>query len=120
MFHVSVRQSNKNGNNEERSRNMPSRGVYAEKIFRKGDTIEICPVIDLNKKESKICDNTILGNFLFDWKTTKHSAIILGYGMLYNHSYTPNALHRVNILKKVVVIQGSEKNFFGRRNFHKL
>lgn len=67
------------------------RGVFSKKYFKKGETVEICPVIELGDTDAKICQKTILNNYLYDWYDRYNSAIILGYGSIYNHSYTPNA-----------------------------
>ena len=66
------------------------RGVFAGKVFKKGEIIEICPVILLSKKDTKLIDKTKLYNYYFEWGKTKN-AIVLGYGSIYNHSYKSNA-----------------------------
>lgn len=67
------------------------RGVFAKKDFHPGETIEVCPVIVLNPEESKNYEHTILGEYLYEWESEDDGAVILGYGLLYNHSFTPNA-----------------------------
>ncbi len=66
------------------------KGVFALENIPKGKTIELCNIILLDKKDTKIIDKTFLYNYYFAWKN-KGSAIALGNGSLYNHSYEPNA-----------------------------
>jgi SET domain-containing protein len=64
------------------------RGVFATKNIKKGDLIELIPVIyDINKEDVK--NTSVLTNYLF----TKNDKMILllGYGSLYNHSDEHNA-----------------------------
>ena len=72
------------------------RGVFATKNYTPGETIEICPVIIMTPEESKYYDETILGNYLYEWKDENDAALILGYGLIYNHSYSPNAEYKRN------------------------
>lgn len=68
------------------------RGVFTSKILKKGELIEICPVIELSYKEHQKLSGHILENYAFVWNTRKRSvAILLGFGSLYNHSSKPNA-----------------------------
>lgn len=69
------------------------RGVFAIKNFQKNEIIEISPVIPLNKYDSSLCEKTKLDNYIFCWKDENDGAVILGYGSIYNHSYTPNSLY---------------------------
>jgi hypothetical protein len=70
-------------------------GVFAtEKIFS-GDIIEKCPVVPLKIEELPFLKKSAIVDYLFEWETTPFSeykiAFILGYCMVYNHSYTPNS-----------------------------
>ncbi|WP_328588759.1 SET domain-containing protein [Siminovitchia acidinfaciens] len=68
------------------------RGVFALCDFKKGDLIESAPVIVLSKSERKYIKKTKLNEYFFNWgKKYRNPAIALGYGSLYNHSYTPNS-----------------------------
>jgi SET domain-containing protein len=76
------------------------RGVFAAKKFRKGDVIEIAPVLDLghSTNEYDLLDFTNIISYVFqtdddDGKT--HSVVGLGYASLYNHSREPNADWRI-------------------------
>ena len=68
------------------------RGVFAQRDFKKDEVIEISPVIVLSSEEIDSLELTQLYNYYFAWgPESKDAAIALGYGSLYNHSYTPNA-----------------------------
>ena len=68
------------------------RGVFAGEEIMEGALIEICPVIVLPEAETKIIHGTVLHDYYFLWgDAQKESAIVLGFGSIYNHSYQPNA-----------------------------
>lgn len=68
------------------------RGVFATTQYKQDDVIEVCPVIVLSKDERSKIDDTKLFDYYFSWGTRDdQAAIALGFGSLYNHSYTPNA-----------------------------
>jgi SET domain-containing protein len=67
------------------------RGVFARCPIKKGAVIErvpvlIIPVDDLVGGRA----NPTLNKYCYEWGS-KTVAVSLGYGSLYNHSYTPNA-----------------------------
>jgi SET domain-containing protein len=71
------------------------RGVFAARRFRVDEVIEVCPVIALSSTEAAKLDDTQLYNYYFGWGAeNRGAAIALGFGSLYNHSYTPNAAYR--------------------------
>jgi uncharacterized protein len=63
------------------------RGVFARKDIKKGTVFETVPMIVFANDE---CEGTKMATYVFEWTKTT-SAIALGYGSLYNHSYQPNA-----------------------------
>src|SRR3989344_1073005 len=67
------------------------RGVFALKDFQEGEIIESCPVINITPKERKKIQNTILAYYVYPWRSTRSGSVVLGYGSIYNHSFTPNA-----------------------------
>ncbi|MBI5421344.1 MAG: SET domain-containing protein-lysine N-methyltransferase [Parcubacteria group bacterium] len=68
------------------------RGVFASEDITSGELIECCPVLVLPENETQIIDTTILYNYYFGWGEHQNkAAIALGYGSIYNHSFTPNA-----------------------------
>lgn len=70
-------------------RNSPKkgRGVFARKDIKEGDVIEKVPFLIVTWDE--IADSE-LADYAFVI-TEEKSAIALGYGSLYNHSFSPNA-----------------------------
>lgn len=72
------------------------RGVFAKKHIKKNDVIERCPVVLVQEEEIPHLRNTELLNYYFMWGEDHHhhkAAICLGFGSMYNHSYTPNATY---------------------------
>lgn len=80
------------------------RGVFTGKALRKGDVIEICPVIAIPPHEIEIIDKTVMYNYYFLWENNQ-AAIALGYGSLYNHSYEPNAEYIMDYEDQVLIIK---------------
>ena len=67
------------------------RGVFARCLIRKGEVIETVPVIVLPAEEVGDGEGpTSLRSYCFQWGRGQ-SALALGYGSIYNHSYRPNA-----------------------------
>jgi uncharacterized protein len=67
------------------------RGVFARRAIPMGTVIERVPVLVI-AVESLSCghDNAHLNPFFFEGDSA-HVFVPLGFGSLYNHSYTPNA-----------------------------
>jgi len=76
-------------------------GVFAAKDIKKGEIIEICPVILLPLKELGQIKKTKLYFYYFEYDE-KNIAIFLGYGSLYNHSFSPNARYLFKPKNKTV------------------
>ncbi len=82
------------GRIEVRSSRGRGRGVFAVTSFERGDVIEESPVIAFaDDRWWRWPDNTVLSDYSFQFGCGS-SAIVLGYGSLYNHSYTPNVMHQ--------------------------
>lgn len=67
------------------------RGVFTALDIPAGSLIEICPLILIPTHQTKLIDQTKLYDYYFIWDA-EHIAIALGYGSLYNHSTTHNAI----------------------------
>lgn len=67
------------------------RGVFALKDFKAGEIVESCPVINITPKERKRLEKTIFNYYIYPWRSTRSGCLALGYGSIYNHSFTPNA-----------------------------
>lgn len=71
------------------------RGIFTSELISKGAIIEVCPVIVCPAQDRKLIDQSFLYNYYFLWEEDlKSTAIALGFGSLYNHSYQPNAIYR--------------------------
>jgi hypothetical protein len=67
-------------------------GVFAARDIEAGEIIEICPILLFPRAELDAIRKTMLDDYYFDWGDDGDwYAVCLGYGSLYNHSYTPNA-----------------------------
>ncbi len=92
-------------------------GIFSEVDFKKGDEIEKVPLLLMPIKEFELIKQTKLYYYFFEY-TNSHFAIALGYGSLYNHSYTPNARYLYNfknrqlIIKAIKNIKKGEEIFF--------
>lgn len=72
-----------------------NRGVFATQDIAKGTLIHEAPVIPYPNEEHQFIEKTLLADYAFEYGIN-HTAILLGYGMLFNHSYTPNATYDIN------------------------
>jgi hypothetical protein len=63
------------------------RGVFAARAFAKGERLEVCHVLELPGTEVV----GKLGDYVFGTGDDDEVLLVLGYGMLYNHSAEPNA-----------------------------
>lgn len=94
MLHLKVRKTPGKG-----------RGVYATTTFEPGDVIERCPVLAFTPAEAKACSKSILAGYFFHWRTEEERCLPLGYGAIYNHSYTPNARYYFQHTKQLLVVK---------------
>ncbi|MBU1445712.1 SET domain-containing protein-lysine N-methyltransferase [Patescibacteria group bacterium] len=83
-------------------------GVFAITNIQANEIIEICPIIILNENDTKQIDKTNLYNYYFSW-TKNGSAISLGYGSIYNHSYEPNAKYEKDFSNKRLIFRSIEE-----------
>lgn len=68
------------------------KGVFAARDIEVDEVIEVCPTLLFPKAQLEAMRQTILDDYYFDWGDDgEWFAVCLGYGSLYNHSYTPNA-----------------------------
>ncbi|UFT98801.1 SET domain-containing protein [Radiobacillus kanasensis] len=72
-----------------------NRGVFAKSDIKKGVSFHIAPVIPYPNKQHELIEHTVLEDYVFEYGIN-HTAVVLGYGMLFNHSYTPNADYKIN------------------------
>lgn len=69
------------------------RGVFAKERIAEGECIEACPIVALpDPKDRDRLRKTGLVNYYFLWGSDRNrAAICLGWGSVYNHSFSPNA-----------------------------
>lgn len=84
------------------------RGVFTNSNIKKGQIIELCPMIVFSSKDRLQINDTFLYEYYFEWgESTRKGALALGYGSIYNHSYQPNARYEpdfeLNILEFVAI-----------------
>lgn len=70
------------------------RGVFAGEAIRAGELIERAPAIVVPADQWVHLEKTALFDYSFAWgDELEHAAISGGYGSIYNHSYSPNAVY---------------------------
>jgi len=62
------------------------RGVFATRRFAKGEVVESCPTVEL--PDGDVTGR--LGDYVYTSIKEGDVVLVLGYGMLYNHSSNPN------------------------------
>lgn len=68
------------------------RGVFAQAPIPAGTLIETADIILIPEAELPAIERGVFGNYFFRWGADgRQGAIALGYGSIYNHSFTPNA-----------------------------
>jgi hypothetical protein len=60
------------------------RGVFATRAFAEGETVEVCPTVEISEGGGDLAD------YLFESTNEGYFLVVLGFGMLYNHSAEPN------------------------------
>ncbi|WP_050181189.1 SET domain-containing protein [Domibacillus robiginosus] len=72
-----------------------NRGVFAVRDIKKGEMLHEAPVIPYPNEQHIHIEKTLLADYAFEYGAN-HTAILLGYGMLFNHSYEPNAIYDIH------------------------
>ena len=62
------------------------RGVFATRRFAEGDAVEVCPTLQVADSDV----SGLLGDYVFGSLDDGEVVLLLGFGMLYNHSASPN------------------------------
>ena len=101
-------------------------GVFASKEIESGELIEEVPIILIPDEQLSDLSKTKLLDYYFAWgHGFTQAAIALGFGSLYNHSYTPNARYIKNLegstiqfvaIKKIEIHQEILVNYNGDPN----
>ena len=87
------------------------RGVFAKDPIPEGALIESCPVVLLpDRRDRDRLRKTRLVNYYFLWGEGRDcAAICLGWGSVYNHSYSPNARYEK-------MVDDERMDFYALRN----
>lgn len=72
-----------------------NRGVFATEDIPKGTLFHQAPVIAYPNEQHEHIEKTLLADYAFEYGIGR-TAMLLGYGMLFNHSYEPNADYEIN------------------------
>ena len=72
-----------------------NRGVFAKVDIPKGTYFHNAPVIAYPNEQHEHIEKTLLADYAFEYGIN-HTCILLGYGMLFNHSYHANADYEIN------------------------
>ena len=78
-------------------------GVFALKDIKEGEIVESAPVLIFDTKGRKNLEKTLLSHYIYPWRSTRGAALVLGYGSIYNHSFSPNADWKQNFKTKCMV-----------------
>ncbi len=89
------------------------RGVFSTRDIPKGGLIEVAPVLPLTPKEFNDVSETLLGHYVYTWIGPRQkltvdqdkwtgAALVLGYGMIYNHSSDPNCEWKADAKDKLM------------------
>jgi uncharacterized protein len=82
------------------------RGIFTSEAIPENATIEIAPVIVLEKKDRASLDQTLLHDYIFEWNTSKgQSCVALGYVSIYNHSYQANCEYEMDMEDETITIK---------------
>ncbi|WP_020469962.1 SET domain-containing protein-lysine N-methyltransferase [Zavarzinella formosa] len=95
------------------------RGVFAGRPFRKGEVIEVCPVLTVNEKIEEATRDHALARYVFYWdgKGEEIVAIAFGFGSLYNHSPEWNATFKARKKTKDIVFKAARDIAEGEQIF---
>lgn len=77
------------------------RCVVATADIQKGESIELCPVILIPKKDWKLITKTVFNFYDYDWDKN-YTALALGFGSIYNHSHSANAKYQCHFETKIM------------------
>lgn len=80
------------------------RGVFATEFIKNDEIIENSPIIMLDG-EAKHLKDSQLYNYYFVSEDKESVAIALGFGSLYNHSYSPNATYIKDFDNQIIIFK---------------
>jgi SET domain-containing protein len=80
---------------------MHGRGVFAARALKPGELVEVCPALIVPAKDDRHIEKTALRGYCFGWGDDA-SAFPLGFGALYNHSFTPNTEVELDFAEELI------------------
>jgi len=92
------------------------RGLYAVRDFKKGEIVEVAPVVVIDKMDADTIETTMLNLYVFEWNKSS-SALALGHGSLFNHSNKSNVCYMNSFRAKEIVFMTTRKIKKGEQLF---
>ena len=80
------------------------RGIIATEDIPANTIVERCPLLFIPTADEESLKKTILWKYYYEW-TKKLYCIVLGYGSLVNHSYTPSAKYIFDYRRKSLLFK---------------
>lgn len=81
------------------------RGIFTSKDLKKGEVVEVSPVIVMENSAREWLDRTLLHDYIFEWGgKKKQCCMALGWVPLYNHSYTSNCEYEMDYKEQLINI----------------
>jgi uncharacterized protein len=79
------------------------RGVVAGRAYRKGEVIDVSPVLVIPGDQWRLIEQTMLVDYCFRWgEHDGDAALALGVCQLCNHSYEPNARYSRSLERRII------------------
>jgi len=79
------------------------RGVRAGRRLSCGEVVDAAPVVVIPSRQRRMVEQTVLAQFSFVWDDeTGSTAVALGRGSLFNHSYEPNVAAEKRIAARMI------------------
>lgn len=92
------------------------RGLYASRNIKKGEIVEISPVLLITKDEAIKISDTLINVYVFEWGKFD-SALAFGHGSLFNHSRNANMVYMSNFQTKEIVFMSNKSIKKGEQLF---
>ncbi len=82
------------------------RGVFTSAEIAADTTIELSPVIVMNKKDRALLDQTLLHDYIFVWGLTgDQCCMALGFVPMYNHSFESNCEYFMDFEAQTILVK---------------
>jgi len=83
------------------------RGLYASRNIKRGDIVEMSPVLVVDKYDAGKINDTLVNVYVFEWNK-ESSALAFGYGSLFNHSKKPNVTYMNSFQSREILFMASK------------